>query len=379
MTITHFDDWNDSIAARVAADRQSLARRETENYLRDVTESTFGARTERWERDYGSLDAYQASLSPMRRRWTDALGVFDLQGDGDAASYHDFFETDRVEARWITLPVTETFAARAVLALPKDQAPPYPLVIAQHGIGSSPERVFGLDDERDLYHRYGHHLIEAGYAVLAPQHISQAEPRARYQRMCLMLGKTLWGLEIGKLRAWIDYVQTLPMIDADAIAMWGISLGGAYTLFTAALEERIRVAICTAWFNDRLPKMILDDPRYSCFLSTAEEHIFIPSWLRDFGDSDLVSLICPRPFMAQTGKGDSIAWWPDVVAEFEVARGHYHELGLEERITLDLHEGGHEIGVTTGISFLDRWLRAPEAQSMQQQRPETATGQGDGP
>lgn len=352
----HPPNWDDTHAARVAADRQSLARRETEDFLRAYTQDLFDGRGGRFPRDYTSLDAYAASIAPLRDAWRRSLGVFDFAGRHDQLATGDFFENDTIQAHWLTLPITDTFAARAVLALPKQGAPPYPVVIAQHGISSSPERVFGLDDPRRLYHAYGQRLVEAGYAVLAPQHITDHAPRARLQRMCLMVGSTLWGLEIGKLRVWLGHIETRADLDASAIAMWGISLGGAYTQFTSALEERIRVAISTAWFNDRLNKMIIDDPRYSCFLSTDEEHIFIPNWLRDFGDADLISLICPRPFMAQTGKGDSIAWWPQVQAEFDAAQSHYAKLGVKERAAFDLHDGGHEIRVETGIAFLKQWL-----------------------
>lgn len=348
--------WDDTFAARVAADRQSLARRESENFLRDYTRDLFAGRGERFPVDYASPDAYAASRAPLREAWQRSLGIIDLEGRHDDVVQDDFFETDTITARWLTLPISDTFAARAVLALPKQGTPPYQVVIAQHGVSSSPERVFGLDDPRNLYHAYGQRLVEAGYAVLAPQHITEPHPRQRLHRMALMVGSTLWGLEIGKLRVWIDHIATRDDLDANAIAMWGISLGGAYTQFTSAAEERIRVAISTAWFNDRFNKMIIDDPRYSCFLSVDEDHIFIPDWLRDFGDAELVSLICPRPFMAQTGKGDSIAWWPQVQAEFDAAHHHYTKLGIGERAAFDLHDGGHEIRVETGIAFLQRWL-----------------------
>ena len=112
-----------------------------------------------------------------------------------------------------------------------------------------------------------------------------------------------------------------------------------------------------AWFNHRLNKMIIDDPRYSCFLSTAEEHIFIPNWLTEFTDSDLISLICPRPVLIETGKCDGIAWWPQVLEEFEMAQEHYRKLGMEDRIEIDLHEGGHEIHLVRSLAFLKKWLR----------------------
>jgi len=346
---------SDGLVRRVTADRQSLLRRETEDFLRADSEAYAARQNLYWKRDYSSPEALAASVEPNRRRWLQAVGDFGAPGDGEAAT-EPFLEDDRVLACWITVPLYGSLRGRGVLALPKGASGPLPLVIAQHGIGSSPERVFGLGDDEGLYHAYGRRLAEEGYAVLAPMNVTEGAPRARYQRMALMLGKTLWGLEIAKIRRLLDYASSHPQVDPGRVAMWGISLGGAYTMFTTPLEPRIKVAIPCAWFNHRVRKMVVDDPRHSCFLSTTEEHIFIPGWLREFTDSDLVSMICPRPMQIQCGKADGIAWWPWVLEEFAASRAHYERLGLANRIELDLHEGGHEIRLESGLRFLKEWL-----------------------
>ena len=78
--------------------------------------------------------------------------------------------------------------------------------------------------------------------------------------------------------------------------------------------------------------------------------------MSEFGDSDLVSLICPRSVMIQAGKGDASVWWPDAVAEFDRAREHYERLGIADRCRLALHEGGHEVEFDSGIEFLETCL-----------------------
>ena len=127
-------------------------------------------------------------------------------------------------------------------------------------------------------------------------------------------------------------------------------------MFWMPLEPRIKVGVVAAWFNHRRNKMVIPDPRYSCFLETKEDHAFFDGWLTEFTDSDVVCLICPRPLLVQTGKLDRIAHWPQVVEEFEESRRHYEKLGIAERIEMDLHEGGHEPRVQTGVAFLSRWL-----------------------
>jgi len=347
--------------AQANADHQSLLRREIEDYLRAQSQLLSQRREELWHWDYSSQESFLASVEPNREHWARALGSFGPSHLALEPQLTLFDEDDSLVAHWLSLPFLGYYRARAVLALPKAGRPPYPLVLAQHGIGSSPERVFGLGDPEGIYHAYGRRLVEAGFAVLAPLNVTEPKPRARLTRLCLMLGGTLWGLEIARNARLLDYVETRADIDASRMGMWGISLGGAYTMFNLPLEPRLKAGVVTAWFNHRVAKMVLDDPRYSCFLSTEEEHVFIPGWLREFGDSDLAALICPRPLQIQAGKADGIAWWPLLQEEFEAAAAHYHRLGVAERISLDLHEGGHEIDLEAGILFLTRWLQGEAA------------------
>ncbi|MHB0878667.1 MAG: dienelactone hydrolase family protein [Anaerolineae bacterium] len=350
---------------RAIGDRQHLLRHEAEDYLRQQSLALPERRKRLWRWDYSCEEAFARSVEPNRRRWLQAVGEFrPTAEDGEqpdpssqAPEFAPFFESDAFSAQWVSLPFLGGYRAQAVLALPRRGQGPYPLVVAQHGVASSPERVFGFDDPTNIYHAYGRRLAEDGFAVLAPLNATESAPRERLQRMALMLGGTLWGLEISRISRLLDYVVTREEIDAASMGMWGISLGGAYTMFTMPLEPRLRAGVVTAWFNQRVNKMVIDDPRYSCFLSTQEEHIFIPGWLREFDDSDLASLICPRPLQVQAGKGDGIAWWPQLAEEFERAAVHYSRLGVGGRIELDLHEGGHEIDVEAGLAFLRIWLK----------------------
>lgn len=60
-------------------------------------------------------------------------------------------------------------------------------------------------------------------------------------------GKAAWDT----MRA-VDYLQTLPFVDAEAIGMVGHSYGGHSTLFTAALEPRIKAAFASGPVSDFL-------------------------------------------------------------------------------------------------------------------------------
>ncbi|HKX00156.1 MAG TPA: hypothetical protein VJN43_20620 [Bryobacteraceae bacterium] len=329
---------------------------ELERYFRDYLVTQYPARAATaWHRSYESQAAFLKSVEPNRERYRRMFSPPDLKPTGPLAR-QPMPNIPGVKAEWLTLPLG-FIKAEALLVIPEGATKSVPLVIAQHGIDSFPERVFGVADDENLYHDYGHALVREGFAVLAPINLSFVPNRNRIERLARLADTTLPGIEFRRMQLLLDEVLKDSRIDPNRIGMWGISLGGMATMFWMPLEPRIQCGIVTAWFNERRNKMVIPDPRYSCFLETKEEHAFFRGWLTEFTDSDVASLICPRPLLVQTGKKDGIAWWPQVVGEFNAAKEHYQKLGIADRIEMDLHDGGHEIRVETGVPFLKKWLK----------------------
>ncbi len=340
---TEFDDF------------QRLYSHELETYL--AGRCTGPART--WRRDYSSIEAYVESVKSRREAWRSVLGRFDTDGVAlGGVETRPFHEGADYRAEWVSFEFLPGVMSRAVVALPvrSDLGDPPPVVICQHGIGSSPFHIFGRLDAHGAYDRAGLVLLEAGFAVVAPVNRTTGPGRGRLERLAHLSGGTLYGLECYKLERLIDYLETRSDLDAVRLGMSGLSLGGAATLLFTPAVERIRAACAAAWFNHRRRKMAVPDPRYSCFLDTTEYHAFIPGWLPEFSDSDLVSLICPRPFMAQVGKADGIAWWPFVEEEWRATVVHYEKLGIGDRAELVLHESGHEFVPSRMARFFRQWL-----------------------
>jgi hypothetical protein len=337
------------------SERNQRYRKELEDWFRQWIVDGYPDRARAaWRRDYSSLGAYERSVEPNRERWRALLNPPPLAISGELES-ESVVGLEDLGAQFVRLPLGERIRAEGIFAVPRSSQP-VPLVVAQHGIGSTPEHVFGLLDPEGVYHSYGRRLVEAGFAVLAPMNLFDSEPRERIVRMATLADTTLPGIELVRMQRLLDVLLQRSDIDGDRVGFWGLSLGGMAAQFWAPLEPRLRAVISAAWFNSRLNKMVIPDPRYSCFLDTPEEHVFIRGWLTEFSDRDLLSLVCPRPLLIQAGKADGIAWWPQVIEEFEALRFHYHQLGLADRCALDLHEGGHEVRVQTGIEWLGRWL-----------------------
>ena len=333
--------------------RNEAYAEQLESYFRQWLVDHYPERAEEhWDRSYSSIEAFLASVEPNRKRYRQIFAPPVLKPTGALErSPHSAASG----AEWLSLQLGP-LSAQALLVIPGDSEEPMPLVIAQHGIGSYPERVFGIGDETNQYHDYGKALTEAGFAVLAPMNLRTVHLRNRIERLARLADTTLPGIEFSRIQALLDQVLEDPRIDKTRVGMWGISLGGMATMFWMPMEPRISCGIVTAWFNHRRNKMVIPDERYSCFLETEEEHAFFRGWLTEFTDSDVVSLICPRPLQIQHGKKDGIAWWPQVITEFNDSKIHYEQLGLEDRFELVIHEGRHEIELDSGMRFLTKWL-----------------------
>ena len=337
-------------------ERNERYREELESWLRRWLVDEYPERSKRlWSRCYDSIEAFKKSVEPNRERWRKILNPPPFKPTGPLER-HPHEPLSDLAGEWLSLPLGPV-KAEGALVIPQDAKKPLPLVIAQHGIGSTPEKTFGLNDPGNAYHQYARELVAAGFAVLAPFNLRDAGKRNRIERLARLADTTLPGIEFVRVKHLLTEALKDQRVDPERVGIWGLSLGGLVTMFWVPLEERIKVAITAAWFNHRRNKMAVPDPRYSCFLETKEEHAFFRGWLTEFSDYDVVSLICPRPLMIQTGKKDGIAWWEQVIEEFELSRVHYDRLGLGDRIEFDLHEGGHEVRVETGMRFLEKWLK----------------------
>ncbi len=337
------------------ADRNKRYDSQIESYLRKWLVDDYAARADQsWHRDFTSIEAFVAGVDPNRKRWASLIKAPAVSATGPIER-RPYAPLADLGAEWLILPLGP-FAAEAILAIPPDPGT-YPLVIVPHGLGGSPDGMFGLEQDT-IYHAYGRELVKAGYAVLAPFNVCSAESRNRLERLCRLADTTLTGIECTRLQRLLDVVLADPRIDAGRVAMWGVSLGGRETLFWMPLEPRIKVGVVSAWFNRRPEKMAVPSTLYSCFLEAPEEHAFLQGWLTEFADTDIVSLILPRPLLIQTGKRDPIAHWPHVQEDFAKARIPYEKLALGDRMVFDLHAGGHELVLDSGLRFLSRWLQA---------------------
>lgn len=125
----------------------------------------------------------------------------------------------------------------AIVIFPTDfnENKKYPTVISMHPIGSCKEQTSG--------NVYGKALAEAGFVVLAFDASFQGESGGtpRYIENPF--------LRTEDVRYAIDYLETLPYVDADKIGILGICGGGGYSLNIAMTEKRIKAVVSITGVN----------------------------------------------------------------------------------------------------------------------------------
>jgi len=118
-----------------------------EAWLRDYLVAQYPDRAAKaWNRDYSSIEAYEKSIERNREAWRTVIKPPTLVVTGEAQRQPHAPLSD-LQAQWLTVPMGQ-LTAEGILAAPPQASPDnrVPLVIVQHGIGSFPERNFGIAD-----------------------------------------------------------------------------------------------------------------------------------------------------------------------------------------------------------------------------------------
>ena len=163
----------------------------------------------------------------------------------------------------------------------------------------------------------------------------------------LMLGQTMIGWRVYDVMRTIDWIETRKELDAGRVGCMGISGGGTCTLFSAALEPRIRAAMVSGYLNtfrDSVGSLAHCIDNYvPGILNWAEMH-------------DIAGLTAPRPLFVESGQKDDIFPIAASIESFNHVREIYRVFGTADRIEQEVFPGEHSFWGKRGIPFLARQL-----------------------
>ncbi|MCA9139190.1 MAG: hypothetical protein KDB00_20595 [Planctomycetales bacterium] len=261
----------------------------------------------------------------------------------------------------VVMDVYPDVIAAGVLIVPRDMKPDEkrPVVVCQHGLEGRPTDTF-LGDHR-AYHDFAGKLAERGFITFAPQNPYIFKDRFRtLQRKANLVGKTLFSVIVPQHQQIVDWLKTLPNVDGDRIAFYGLSYGGKSAMRIPALVTDYCLSICSADFNEWVGKNASTREPFS-YVWTGEYEIFEWNLGSTFNYSEMASLICPRPFMVERGHFDGVGTDEWVAYEYAKVRNLYAaRLKIGDRTEIEWFDGPHTINGKGTFDFLHRHLNWPK-------------------
>jgi dienelactone hydrolase len=312
--------------------------------------------------DPGSPEKYQKSAAAYRRFFADeVIGRFDYKLQPPNPRSRKWDETAKWTAYEVVLDVFPGVIAYGILLLPKDlkQGDKRPVVVCQHGLEGRPEQV--IKGNNPSYHDFAARLAERGFITFAPQNLYIGHDKFRtLQRKANPLQKTLFSVIVPQHQQIVNWLKTLPNVDGQRIAFYGLSYGGKTAMRVPALVTDYCLSICSADFNEWVWKNASTRSPYS-YVWSGEYEIFEFDLGSTFNYAEMAALIAPRPFMVERGHFDGVAPDEKVAHEFAKVRFLYEaRLGLTGRCAIEWFVGPHTINGKGTFAFLHKHLRWPQ-------------------
>lgn len=149
---------------------------------------------------------------------------------------------------------------------------------------------------------------------------------------CLATGRTAMGERVWDMQRIIDWAVERADIDKEQVLMMGNSGGGMVTLFAAACDERIGIAVPSCSFAPTVSK---GGHLFHCDCN------MVPGLLEIGGLPAVAGLIAPRHLLAVNGRTDRLFSPPEIERAVSRTRALYEAAGGGDQFVHRWGEGGH--------------------------------------
>ncbi len=312
-----------------------------------------------------SPEAYRRWRGRFRRKLVELLGGLPGRKNPLAAELRDEKykgPNRRLKYAFMSEPGS---AICAYLLIPKKVKSPSPAIICQHGHGLGKDDVMGIAHSpaarhniRKFNYAYAHKLALRGYVVLAPDAAGFGERESRLWEIpghlrdtcfmnslsAMLVGKTYIGKRVWDTMRCVDFLAERPLVDHRRIGIVGLSGGGTVSLFSAALEKRIKLAVVSGYFCTF---------RDSLFTKSGCACNFIPGIMKYCDMPDIAALIAPRPLFIQSGRKDELFPINGAKAAFGKLSRVYRLLGSGGMVHHHVHPLGHTFVDREAFDWID--------------------------
>ncbi|HEY3744059.1 MAG TPA: alpha/beta hydrolase family protein [Bryobacteraceae bacterium] len=264
-----------------------------------------------------------------------------------------------------------------VLLTPKlSGGPPkhgFPTVVCAPGHGRGVDDIIGVNREgkpesnpKNIYRDYALQVVRQGLAAVAIEMMAfgcRRDSRTKKEGLgasacqptagsALLLGETMVGWRVYDVMRTIDWIATRPELDSKRVGCLGLSGGGTCTLFSAALDPRIKVAYVSGYLNTFR----------DCIMSMSHcIDNYVPGILQWGEMYDVAALIAPRPLFVESGEHDPIFPLKGSLDSFAHVQRVYEVFGAKEHTQQEVFPGVHEFWGRQGLPFLKAKLESVKA------------------
>ena len=277
-------------------------------------------------------------------------------------------------ARKIEFALSRWYRVKAYLLVPESKGKgksnkgeaKYPAVVVMHDHGAhlsiGKEKVvrpFNVSNEvlndadgwvDQLYagQYLGDYLAQNGFVVLAidmplwgERGRVEGADRKKYDIIAgnmMMAGVNLCAFTHYDDLATIDFLATLPCVDADRIGVAGLSMGAYRSWMAAALSDKVKATCGVCW-------MVSTDAQLTTKYGRKENGGFANSipGLRNWLDyPDIACLAAPNPMLIVAGKQDKLFPLPGVKKSFGIMHDVWNAFGASDNISTHILDQGQE-------------------------------------
>ena len=265
--------------------------------------------------------------------------------------------------RWtgyeIVLDVYPDLIASGIILIPKDlkQGEKRPVVVCQHGRNDVPQKV--IEGNFTIYNDAAARLADQGFIVYVPQNPYRGEDRYRWlSRKANAVKATLFSFIISQHDQSLRWLATLPFVDKNRIAFYGLSYGGETAMRVPAVLEGYCLSICSGDFGDWTRK-VTDTHFSNSFMNTIEWEMPYFDMGSTYSYAEMAYLIFPRPFMVERGHDDLVQ--PDewVAYEYGKVKYFYDQFNFGSKTEIEYFNGGHSMRSEGTFKFLHKHLNWP--------------------
>lgn len=266
------------------------------------------------------------------------------------------YDNDRWTGFEVELDVYPDLRAAGILLIPKDLKPGErrPVVVCQHGRDGFPQKL--IEDGYTAYNNTASKLADRGFIVYAPYNPYRGEDKYRWLvRKATNVGKSMFSFIISQHDQTLRWLETLPFVDENRIAFYGLSFGGETAMRVPSVLERYSLSICSGDFGDYSRKVV-DTHFIRGFMNSMEWEIPVFRMGSTFSHAEMAYLIFPRPFMVERGHDDLVQQTEWVSYEYGKVKYFYDQFGLGDKTEIEYFNGGHSMRGEGTFDFLHKHL-----------------------